>query len=179
MKIRFEEFKDEIEDLIEFMTSDTWEFHATPNSNPDRIRAAYDNKYYTGEGIKTFWVISDDDKRVGIMRVYDLEDGAPLFDIRISSDYKGKGLGTRTVNWLVDYIFNSYTDTSRIEGNTRQDNYSMRCVFNKCGFVKEAHYRKAWECRNGEVYDTIGYGITREDWENKKITSVNWNDFKY
>ncbi|WBW99228.1 GNAT family N-acetyltransferase [Oceanirhabdus sp. W0125-5] len=178
MKIRFEEFKDEIDTLVEFLTSDTWEFYGTPNPNPDRIRAAYNNKYYTGEGIKTFWIVSDDDKRVGMLRVYDLDDGAPLFDIRILSSHKGRGLGTRAVNWLVDYIFNQYTNTDRIEGNTRQDNYAMRCVFHKCGFAKEAHYRKGWVCRNGDVYDSVGYGITKEDWQNGKTTPVNWNDFK-
>jgi DNA-binding protein H-NS len=67
----------------------------------------------------------------------------------------------------------------RIEGNTRQDNYAMRCVFHKCGFVKEAHHRKAWTGQGGIPYDAIGYGITKEDWQNKKITPVDWNDFKY
>jgi len=179
MEIRIEEFKNEIENLIEFMTSDTWEFHATPNSNPDRIREAYEKNYYTREGCKTFWIFLNNDKRVGMLRVHDLDDGAPLFDIRISSVYKGMGLGTRTVNWLINYIFNNYADIGRIEGNTRQDNYAMRCVFHKCGFVKESHYRKAWECKNGDVYDAIGYGITKEDWESGKITPVKWNDYKY
>ncbi|BCN29827.1 GNAT family N-acetyltransferase [Anaeromicropila herbilytica] len=61
----------------------------------------------------------------------------------------------------------------RIEANTREDNYGMRCVFHKSGFVKEAHYRKAWK-----GYDSIGYAIIREDWKNGVITPVNWNDFK-
>ena len=38
MNIHFEEFVDEIDALINFLTSDTWEFHGTPNPNPDRIR---------------------------------------------------------------------------------------------------------------------------------------------
>ncbi len=37
MKIRFHEFKNEIDVLIEFLTSDTWEFHGTPNPKPERI----------------------------------------------------------------------------------------------------------------------------------------------
>jgi len=44
-----------------------------------------------------------------------------------------------------------------------KDNYAMRCVFHKCGFSKEAHYRKLWESKNGKLYDAIGYGITKED----------------
>ncbi len=179
MKIRFEEFKDEIDNLVEFLTSDTWEFYGTPNPNPDRIRASYENNYYSGDDCKTFWVILDQNTKAGIVRIHDLEDDIPMFDIRISSKYKGKGIGTIAVNWLSNYIFNNYSDKDRIEGITRQDNYAMRCVFHKCGFVKEAHHRKAWPCKNGKLYDAIGYGITKDDWQNGEISLVNWNDFKY
>lgn len=178
MNIRFEEFKDEIDVLIEFLTSDTWEFYGTPNPKPERIRTSYEDQYYTGDDCKTFWVISDNETKVGMIRIYDLQDGTPLFDIRILSKYKGKGIGTVTVKWLTDYVFNNFPDKARIEANTRQDNYAMRCVFHKCGFVKEAHYRKGWPCSNGEVYDAVGYAILKEDWENKKTTPVEWNDFK-
>ena len=179
MKIRFEEFKDEIDTLVEFLTSDTWEFYGTPKLNPERIRTSYKNHFYTGENCKTFWVILDQDTKVGMIRIYDLQDGDPLFDIRILNKYKGMGIGTITVKWLVNYVFNNFTYKERIEANTRQDNYAMRCVFHKCGFVKEAHHRKAWVGQDGIPYDAIGYGITREDWKNEKTTPVNWNDFKY
>ena len=110
MQIRFEDFKDEIDILIEFLTSDTWEFHGTPNPKPEGIRKGYENQLYTGDDCKTFWVISDQDVRVGTIRIYDLQDGDPLFDIRILSNYKGMGVGTTTVKWLVDYIFNNFPD---------------------------------------------------------------------
>ncbi len=54
----------------------------------------------------------------------------------------------------------------------------MRCVFHKCGFLKEAHHRKAWVGQDGIPYDAIGYGITKEDWQSGKTTPVDWNDFK-
>ena len=114
-----------------------------------------------------------------MIRIYDLQDITLLLDIRILSKYKGMGVRTITVNWLIDYIFNNYFDKERIEGNTRQDNYTMRCVFHKCGFAKEAHYRKAWKDKNGKLYDAIGYGITKEDCQKGQTTPVNWNDFKY
>ncbi|WP_055666054.1 GNAT family N-acetyltransferase [Desnuesiella massiliensis] len=179
MEIRFEEFKDEIDTLVEFLTSDTWEFFGTPNLKPERIRASYENHYYTGDECKTIWVISDQDTKVGMIRLYDLQDSTPMFDIRILSKYKGMGIGPITLNWLVDYVFNNYSDKDRIEGVTRQDNYAMRCVFHKCGFVKEGHHRKAWVGTDGIAYDAISYGIIREDWQNGQPTPVNWNDFKY
>lgn len=179
MKIHFEEFKDEVDTLIDFLTSDTWEFYGVPHLKPENIKANYENQYYTGGNCRTFWVISDENVKVGNIRIYDLEDGDPLFDIRILSKYKGLGIGTITVNWLVEFIFNNYPDKERIEADTRQDNYAMRCVFHKCGFAKEAHHRKAWIGQDGIPYDAIGYGITKEDWQNGKISPVNWNDFKY
>jgi RimJ/RimL family protein N-acetyltransferase len=177
MNICFKEFTDEIDALVEFLTSDTWEFYATPNLNPERIRTNYKNQYYTGDDCKTFWVL-EEAVVVGMVRIYDLQNGDPLFDLRILSKYKGKGIGTITLKWLVDYVFNNFSDKERIEANTRQDNYAMRCVFHKCGFVKEAHYRKGWVGQGGKPYDTIGYAIIKEDWQNCKITPVNWNDFK-
>lgn len=178
MQIHFKEFIDEIDDLITFLTSDTWKFYGTPNLKPEKIRMDYKNNYYTGGNCKTFWVL-DKDIKVGMIRLYDLEDGDPLFDIRILSKYKGQGVGTITVNWLVDYIFNNFSDKKRIEANTREDNYAMRYIFHKCGFLKESHYRKAWVGQDGVAYDAIGYGILKEDWESGKTTPVNWNDFKY
>lgn len=177
MKIHFEEFKDEIDVLIKFLTSETWDFHGTPNPKPERIKASYENQFYTGDDCKTFWVIIDGDIKAGMIRIYDLQDGDPLFDIRILGMYKGMGIGTSTVKWLVDYIFNNYPDKNRIEGNTRKDNYAMRSVFHKCGFVKEAHHRKAWPTNDGKVYDAVGYGITKEDWQTGQTTPVDWNDF--
>lgn len=179
MNVRFEEFIDDIDTLIEFLTSDTWEFYGIPNPRPEKIRNSYENNAYTGGDCRTFWVISDEDIKVGMVRIFDLENGDPLFDIRILSKYKGLGIGTKTVKWMVNFIFNNYPDKKRIEGNTRQDNYAMRRVFNKCGFVKEAHHRRAWVGIDGIPYDAIGYGIIKEDWLEVKVTPVNWVDFKY
>lgn len=179
MKLHFEEFKDDIDTLIQFLTSDTWDFLGVPNPNPEKIREDYKNQLYTGDNSKTFWIISDKQIKAGMIKIYDLQDSTPLFDIRILSKYKGIGVGTISIHWLVDYIFNNFSDKERIEGNTRQDNYAMRCVFHKCGFAKESHYRKAWKDKNGKLYDAVGYGITKEDWQNGKTTAVDWNDFKY
>ena len=34
-------------------------------------------------------------------------------------------------------------DGDRVEGTTREDNHAMRRVFDKTGYVQEAHYREA------------------------------------
>ncbi len=80
------------------------------------------------------------------------------------------------MRWLTTTLFGEFTDLNRIEATTRQDNFAMRRVLVKCGFVKEAHYRQEWPSDSGKRYDSIGYGILRSDWEKGVTTPVNWDD---
>lgn len=54
----------------------------------------------------------------------------------------------------------------------------MRKVLRDCGYVKEAHYRKAWRAGTDNYVDSVGYAILREDWVNNKTTPVNWEEAK-
>jgi RimJ/RimL family protein N-acetyltransferase len=155
--------------LKRFITGEEWPFHVV--SNPDEafvtrqlVKGGYDD---------SFW-ITDAGQRLGIVRLMDLDDGTPLFDLRIAAAARGRGAGTATVNWLTEHIFRNYA-TNRIEGNTRQDNLAMRRVFAKAGYVKEAHYRESWPGRD-RMYDCVGYAILRHDWRDRTTTPVNWAD---
>ena len=65
----------------------------------------------------------------------------------------------------------------RLEGHTRQDNLAMRKTFERAGFVKEAHLRKAWfSPKENSYYDAVTYGITREDFMGGTTTPVIWED---
>ncbi len=56
----------------------------------------------------------------------------------------------------------------------------MREVFRKSGYVKEGHYRRRKnQVQKDLCYDIIGYGITKDAWEHKKVTPVNWYDKKF
>lgn len=179
MTLSFIEFEDEIDELIKFLTTNTWEFHGDSNPSSEKIIMDYEENVYKGENSKTFWIQLNDNLKIGILRIFDLKDSTPLFDIRISSAYRGKGVGVKVVQWLTKYIFTQYKDIHRIEGYTRQDNYAMRTVFHKCNFVKEAHHRKAWKDRYSNLFDAIGYCVLRGDWENNETTLIEWKDFKY
>jgi RimJ/RimL family protein N-acetyltransferase len=48
---------------------------------------------------------------------------------------------------------------------TRHDNVAMRRVFEKCGFLKEAHHRRAWRVAGAEPVDAVGYAILRDEAE--------------
>lgn len=179
MNLSFIEFEDEIDDLITFLTSNTWEFHGDSNPTSEKITKDYKNNFYNGESSKMFWIQLDDDIKIGVLRIFDLQDSTPLFDIRISSAYRGKGIGVIAIQWMINYIFTQYEEIIRIEGYTRQDNYAMRTVFHHCNFVKEAYHRKAWKDKNGNFFAAIGYSILRDDWANNETTIIKWDDFKY
>lgn len=180
MQINFKElcFED-IEELVTFLSGERWDYHSTPSLTKEKILKNYEEGYFTKDGKRTFWML-DDAKKIGVIRLFDLgddmlDDETPLFDIKIIKDYRGKGIGKISVDWLVNFVFTNYKNKNRFEATTRADNISMRRVLEKCGFVKEAHYRKAWPDENKNLYDCAGYSILRSDWENKTSTPVQWD----
>jgi RimJ/RimL family protein N-acetyltransferase len=176
MDLKFEQFlPSEISSLIDFLTSDTWPFHLVEKPEPEKIMEHFNNGLYFDEDNRTFWILSDKGERIGIVRIFDLTMHSPMFDLRIRSPYRRKGLGEKALRWLAEYVFTTWPEKTRLDGETRRDNKAMRGLFRKCGFVKEAHYRKAWPDQYGNVYDSVGYGILKEDWEKNKITPVDWD----
>jgi RimJ/RimL family protein N-acetyltransferase len=155
--------------LTHFLTAEEWPYHVVPKIDPDDVRA----RLASGAYDDAFWVV-DGATEIGLVRLFDLDDGTPLFDLRVASTARGRGAGTAAVRWLTRHVFTNY-DTNRIEGTTRADNHAMRRVFDRCGYVKESHYRDAWPAGD-LVHDSVGYAILRRDWETGTTTPVNWDD---
>ncbi|HEX6352057.1 GNAT family protein [Actinophytocola sp.] len=155
--------------LLNFLTAEEWPFHVVTKPDPARIR----NQYAQGDYATAFWIV-DGGVTVGLVRLMDLDNGTPLFDLRVATAARGRGVGEAAVRWLTSHVFTGY-DTNRIEATTRQDNHAMRRVLAKAGYVKEAHYRDAWPGQEG-VHDAIGYAILRRDWKAGTTTEVNWAD---
>jgi RimJ/RimL family protein N-acetyltransferase len=171
--LRFKEFNRSTEttELVEFLTSQPWPFHGQVEPKEEGILKSLKDGFYTRDGNRTFWIDFQDDK-IGLIRLFDLEDPTCLFDIRIKREYCGKGRGSESVEWISQFAFTHYSHMIRIEGHTRHDNLPMRKTFSKTGFVKEAYHRKAWP-QSGELYDSVGYAMLREDWKNGTITPIH------
>lgn len=43
--------------------------------------------------------------REGFVRIFDLDDDTPMFDVRLRQRAHGLGIGTATVQWLVEHVF--------------------------------------------------------------------------
>lgn len=181
MNLSFQKLQlpEESDFLISWLTNEEWPFHSFSKVSSERVSELISKGFYSGPDNQAFWILKDDQEKVGMIRLFDLDDigyGSPLFDLRILNRYRGQGIGKQAVKWLTDYLFNSWSNLSRIEGTTRVDNHSMRAIFRKSGYVKEGHYRKAWPTNDGQKVDTVQYAILREDWISGSPTLVKWND---
>ena len=168
---------EEQEQLIHFMTTNSWPYHG--NSHPGRhlIEKAIEEGGYESDEVKTFWVEIENGDKVGIVKIYDLADEIPLFDLRIADMSRGNGYGPKALRLVAEYVFGLPNKKIRLEGHTRQDNLAMRKTFERAGFVKEAHLRKAWfSPKENSYYDAVTYGITREDFTGGTTTPVIWED---
>jgi RimJ/RimL family protein N-acetyltransferase len=159
--------------LGEFLVSNDWPFHAG-TVDRDLVTERLGHGYYDGPGRATF-VITDGGQRVGLVRIEDLDDPTPTFDLRIAAAHRGQGSGTAALRELARWVFDTH-DVERLEGTTRQDNVAMRRAFRAVGFVKEAHYRRGWPTRDRRLRDAVGYALLRTDWRDGTTTPVDWHD---
>ncbi len=165
--------------LINFLVSDTWPFHVNNHLTTNKVTELIQAGSFDGSNHESFFILNEEEKEIGFIRLFDLDDvddGYPMFDLRIHSKYRGQGFGKFAVQWLTKYLFSKHPNLERIAGTTRADNTSMRKIFKASGYVKEGHYRKDWTVVNGESLDTVKYSILREDWSSGSTTKVNWHD---
>ncbi len=165
--------------LVTFLTSEEWPFHVNVRLSKEKVCEMIEEGAFEGINHESFWILDESKKEIGFIRLFDLEDiedGYPLFDLRIRAKYRGRGLGKAAVQWLTRYLFEKHPNLERIVGTTRADNLAMRRTFRSSGYVKEGHYRKDWSSSDGNSFDTVKYGVLREDWISGTITPVDWND---
>ncbi|HSK23716.1 MAG TPA: GNAT family protein [Egicoccus sp.] len=159
--------------LVEFLTSDSWPFHAG-TVDRELVTERLRHGYYDGPGRATF-LVTEVAQRVGLTRIEDLDDPTPTLDLRIAAAHRGRGFGVAALRELARWVFDTH-DVERLEGTTRQDNVAMRRTFQAVGFVKEAHYRRGWPTRSGRLLDAVGYALLRTDWRDGTTTPVDWHD---
>ena len=149
--------------VVDFLVASEWPFHGDSRLSPEdaaRVSVAADD-------VASFW-IRQDGAAIGLVRLMDLtdlDDGSPLFDLRIAEGHRGRGLGVRAVRWLTDHLFTTYPQLHRIEATTRDDNAAMQAVFERCGYRLEGRFVEAWLNANGTRSDALAYAILRRESE--------------
>lgn len=163
--------------IIEFLASNHFPFHVKVAPRADEIRAGIIGGRLWSEDIQGYWIYRDQ-QRLGMVVLEDLQDDAPLFDLRLAQCHRGQGLGAEILKSLTTFVFTSMPLILRFEGQTREDNIGMRKTFLRAGFVKEAHYRMGWPTESGGHVASVAYAILRHDWESGTTTPVLWDDLE-
>ncbi len=68
-----------------------------------------------------------------------------------------------TLRAVLDYAF-SVLDLHRIEADVDPRNTASVRILERLGFQREGYLRERWQV-NGEVQDSLFYGLLRPDWE--------------
>lgn len=161
--------------LARLLAEEPWPFHSGAQVTVDEVLTRIRDGWCDGPGVRTYWIAAGTAEPVGVVRVWDIGDGAPLFDLRLRAAHRGRGLGRLAVRELSGLLFEDDPSLERIEATTRQDNTAMRRVLEACGYVKEAHYRRSWPTPDGALLDTVGYAVLRGDWIAGVTTPVPWD----
>jgi len=163
MGVTFERVSDHDRGEVDrFLAAHSWPFHGRPTLSLVDAHAVV----LEAADVESF-TIRDQGELVGLVRLFDLDDllsGSPLFDLRIATTHRGRGLGTASVTWLSTHLFDAHPELHRIEATTRGDNVAMMTVLERCRYVREGVLREAWRSENGERHDTMVYGLLRRDW---------------
>lgn len=158
--------------LIALLTENAWPFHMRPHPTAHDVEEAIDAGAWNGEDNTTFWIDHAEHGRVGMVRLEDLTDPTPLFDLRVAERFRGRGLGAQILAALTRHVFETMPAVDRFEGQTREDNIPMLRAFRRAGWVKEAHYRRGWPVEGGEPLASVAYAVLRQDWETGTTTPV-------
>lgn len=183
--IQFEPFEraSQAYDLVDFLLANEWEFYSGKDETKDEILRKIQSDFYFKPGVKSFWILGKENTKIGFIHIFGIGNpgsaDSPTFDIRLNADKRGAGIGKEAVRWISSYIFNQYPSKNRLEVYTRADNLAMRKVLNSTSFAKESHRRADWEDAEGNLHDSVGYAILRDDWKEEKISAVNWSDTEW
>ncbi len=161
--------------LAEFLTVNEFPFHVTRRPPRTDVEGWIDDGRFGDADHASYWIHAGRGC-IGLVVLQDLTDNAPLFDLRLATEHRGKGYGAHVLKAVTTHVFTTLPAVNRFEGQTSEDDIAMRKTFVRAGFVKEAHYREAWPVESGPPVASVAYGILRRDWQTGRTTPVNWND---
>lgn len=164
------------EALIAFLTGHEFPFHMRPRLTRAQVEQDIDDGAYRDDENDSYWLHHQDHGHIGIVRLEDLEDPSPVFDLRLATEHRGHGLGEASLRAITRHVFETLPNVTRFEGQTREDNIGMRTLFLRCGWLKEAHYRESWPVAGGAPLASVAYAILRRDWETGTVTHFEWED---
>lgn len=92
----------------------------------------------------------------------DFKNSVANLNIKIKNDeYKGKGIGTRTIKLLIKFCFDEL-NLHCLTANILEYNILSQKLFEKCGFKKDGVLRSR-VYKRGKYHDVYAYSLLRSD----------------
>ncbi|GGR89568.1 hypothetical protein Snoj_63040 [Streptomyces nojiriensis] len=93
MDLTYRRYADaDADDLVAFLAGDAWPFHGSAVVDPEQARQWAAEGRFDNAETRSFW-IDGGGEALGLVRLMDLGDSTPVFDLRIRSRYRGRGIG--------------------------------------------------------------------------------------
>lgn len=143
--------KQQISDKINILRNNVLNF-SFPNPRENLVIADINNNKLIGQ-VSWYW----QGKETNWISI-----GISIFN----SDYWKKGIGYEALGLWNEYLFQEFPSIIRLDLRTWSGNKGMISLAEKLGYTKEACFRKA-RIVNGKYYDSLGYGILKEEWHEK------------
>ncbi len=114
---------------------------------------------------------STDDALIGTTTLFnlDLDNHRAEIGYGLDRTHWGKGYMSEALQALLAYAFEGLA-LHRNEADVDPRNSASIRTVERLGFKQEGYLRERWQV-NGEIQDTVFYGLLRPDWEALKRTS--------
>ena len=132
----------------------------------ESVRVKLENNEPAPFGNRRMIANADTDEIIGIVNWYWRSEETLWLEVGIiiyNENYWGKGIATKALKMWISRVFNERPEIVRVGFSTWSGNVGMCRVAEKIGLKLEACYRKA-RIVNGEYYDSVSYGVLREEW---------------
>ena len=121
--------------------------------------------YQSGNGLRLGIALRETGELIGNFNLYDFSLSNRRCDVGYALNRKhwAQGYLGEAMTAALDYAFVEL-DLNRIEADIDPRNEASAKLLERKGFVKEGYMRERWIV-NGEICDTVFYGLLRRDWE--------------
>ncbi|HHY56636.1 MAG TPA: GNAT family N-acetyltransferase [Chloroflexi bacterium] len=129
-----------------------------------RIQASYQD----GSAVRLGIALRCDGVLLGTCALFNFHEASRRAEIgyALGRPHWGNGYMHEALTALINHAFASL-DLLRLEADIDPRNTGSARTLERLGFQKEGHLRERWVV-NGEVSDTVWYGLLRREWQNTR-----------
>ena len=146
---------------MRYWSTSAWTDMAQAHAN---IEQSLDG-YCSGHGLRLAIALREGGAVIGNVNLYAFSDSNRRCDVgyALNRGYWGLGYLGEAMTVALDYAF-TVLDLNRIEADIDPRNEASAKLLERKCFQKEGYLRERWIV-NGEICDTVFYGLLRRDWE--------------